>query len=85
MIQTIKERFNIHSVLKGAATVMMLAAACMISVSPFMAAESTIPYFLFLSTHAIWTGYALIQKEYSLLWMNVGLFPFDFYAIGIRL
>jgi len=85
MTQSSKERFNGHGLLKGLATVMMLTAACIISVSPFMAAHSAIPYCLFLGTHLIWSGYAFYQKEYSLLWMQIGLFPFDFYAIGIRI
>ena len=75
----------IHSVMKWTATVCMILAAFLISVSPDLAANSAPTYSLFMIAHIIWAAYAIAMKEYSLLWMNVGLLPIDFYAIGIRL
>ncbi len=81
----ISQLFNIHSTLKSTATVLMIMAAFLISVSPDLAANAAWVYGMFLVVHIIWASYAIIMKEYSLLWMNIGLLPIDFYAIGIRL
>ncbi len=75
----------IHNLLKWTATVLMILGAFLISVSPELAADSAPTYSIFMVVHIIWASYAIIMKEYSLLWMNIGLLPIDFYAIGIRL
>jgi len=76
---------NVHSFIKGSAMIAMITAACLISASPYLAAHSALTFCLFLYVHIIWSSYALVMKEYSLLVMNIGLMPFDFYAIGIRM
>lgn len=79
------KRPNYHSWMKGTASTLMITAAFLISVSPDLAANSALVYSMFMAVHIIWAAYAIAMKEYSLLWMNVGLLPIDFYAIGIRI
>lgn len=76
---------NYHGLMKWTATILMIFAAFLISVSPDLAANSAPTYAIFMVVHLIWAAYAIVMKEYSLLWMNIGLLPIDFYAIGIRL
>lgn len=73
------------NVMKAIASTLMVLAAFLISVSPYLAANSALVYSLFLIVHIIWAAYAFSKKEHSLLWMNIGLMPIDFYAIGIRI
>lgn len=82
---TLLKRTNYHSWLKGTASTLMIIAAFLISISPDLAANSALVYSMFMAVHIIWATYAIAMKEYSLLWMNVGLLPIDIYAIGIRI
>ena len=84
MISLIKPT-DYHKGIKGLATSMMILAACLISFSPELAAESALTFSLFFLVHIIWASYAFIMREISLMWMNIGLIPLDLYAIGIRI
>jgi hypothetical protein len=76
---------HFHSGMKGLASAMMILGACLISVSPDLAANSALTFSLFFACHIVWASYAFVMKEYSLLWMNIGLIPFDFIAMSVRI
>jgi len=84
MISFVKP-IDYHEKIKMVATALMMVAACLISFSPDLAANSALTFSLFFLVHIIWASYALVWREMSLLWMNIGLIPLDIYAIGIRI
>ena len=74
-----------HGAMKAVASGMMILGALLISISPDLAANSALTFSLFMAVHLIWAAYAIVMKEYSLLWMNIGLLPIDIYAIWVRI
>lgn len=84
MISFVKP-MDYHGPIKMFASGIMILGALLISVFPELAAESAWTFTTFLTVHIIWASYAIVMKEYALLWMNLGLLPIDFYAIGIRI
>lgn len=74
-----------HENIKRVATFLMILAACLVSFSPDLAANSALTFSLFFLVHTIWASYAFVMREISLFWMNIGLIPLDIYAIGIRI
>ena len=73
-----------HKTLKWTGTLFTLVGVWTLSISPTLAAESVTLFSLFLVAHVAWGSYGWITREKSLIWMNVGMLPLDFYAMWIR-
>lgn len=71
--------------MKWAATSFLVSGATIVSFFPHLAFGGAWVFSLFLIGHIIWSIYAYTLKEKSLLFLNIGFIPIDFYAMVVRI
>lgn len=85
-IQHFCQKFNLHNnILQWIAVGCMTIGAYIISISPTLAANSSLCFSLFLIGHVLWLWHGIIIKEKSMIYFNITLIPLDIYAMIIRL